>query len=175
MKSKDYKWTAEDKESKEYARTHFCYYPDKDKCDIMNKCDLYKCDTSKFKLKISGLGCVSSPSFLSGHTEVLRKVNEPAAIETGFSNSCGAGHTYPNQEFKGWVIGGDVPDISTAEGMATYMTSYTPEGTVETSNNIIATADILRTFNVQTTGDCAGNIEYGVLNVFPYVSYLPCC
>ena len=168
MKSKEYKWTDADKKSKEDARTHFCYYPDKDKCDIMNKCDLYKCDTAYFDVQVADFDCVTNTNFTSGKTSRV-VVNQPTQIS--FSNGCSG-----NKALAGWVLGETPPDISTGAKLAAYMRSYTPKllatnnsGVADTSGNIKPTAEILRKFNVQTTGECNGSMQVGVLNVFPFV------
>ena len=165
MKSKEYKWTDADKKSKEDARTHFCYYPEKNKCNIANKCDLYKCDKAYFKIKVHNFACVSSPAF-NNSTQLSDRleVGQPTQINDN-SSAC---NSYSNQTLKGWVLGETPPDISTANGMYSYMKSYSPKKW-QSSSSITITADLLRQFNVQTTGDCAGNVEYGVLDVFPYV------
>ncbi len=165
MKSKEYKWTDADKKSKEYARTHFCYYPEKNKCDIMNKCDLYKCDKAYFKIKVHNFACITNAKFANSTTTSDKlEVGQPTQINAN-SSAC---NSYSNQTLKGWVLGETPPDISTADSMYAYMKSYSPKKW-QSSSSITITAELLRNNNVQTSGDCAGNIEYGVLNVFPYV------
>jgi hypothetical protein len=168
MKNKGYKWTEDEKNSKEYNRTHFCYYPEMGLCEIMNKCDLFKCDTAYFKIQTSNFACVTNAKF-GNNTQLSDPliIGQPKQIAHSGTSSCG-GTSYPNYEYKGWVLGETPPDISTGAKMANYMRNYTPERW-QSSSSIALTAELLRQFKVQTTGDCAGNINYGVLQVFPYV------